>query len=242
MTALPVDPDDLSMLAAEYVLGTLDARAARGVEDALGKNAALRELVARWEVRLTPLSRLALPEAPPPELWQRIEDAIAPKRKTSRLGDLRPSPFLRLWQAWALGATAVAAALALVTLMPQPAEQRMMTVLVSDATQVAWTAEVDRRGGLRLAALNGPLGAQNNTSPEGRVLQMWALPPGATVPTSLGLVPRGSGQVSIPTPAVTPVPGMLIEISLEPPGGSPGPRPSGPVLFIGRLSAAGPST
>ena len=31
---------------------------------------------------------------------------------------------------------------------------------------------------------------------------------------------------------------MLIEISLEPPGGSPTGRPTGPVLFIGRLAAA----
>jgi anti-sigma-K factor RskA len=31
---------------------------------------------------------------------------------------------------------------------------------------------------------------------------------------------------------------MLIEISLEPPGGSPTGRPTGPILFIGRLAAA----
>ncbi len=31
---------------------------------------------------------------------------------------------------------------------------------------------------------------------------------------------------------------MLIEITLEPPGGSPTGRPTGPILFVGRLSAA----
>ncbi len=240
MSALPDDPDELSMVAAEYVIGTLDARDALRVERALAGNAALRDLVQRWERHLAPLNTLVPQEAPPPDLWARIERAVSPARETPRAAASKPSVFLRLWQGWALGATAVAATMAWLALVPPQAAPRMMTVLVSDASQVAWMAEVDRGGGLRLAALGGPLGAPNNTAPEGRVLQLWALPPGATAPTSLGLVPRGSEQMTISVPAVTPVPGMLIEISLEPPGGSPGPRPTGPVLFIGRLSQAGP--
>jgi anti-sigma-K factor RskA len=31
---------------------------------------------------------------------------------------------------------------------------------------------------------------------------------------------------------------MLIEITLEPPGGSPTDRPTGPIQFIGRLAPA----
>ncbi|WP_376087849.1 hypothetical protein ACE7GA_15050 [Roseomonas sp. CCTCC AB2023176] len=41
--------------------------------------------------------------------------------------------------------------------------------------------------------------------------------------------------------SIRPQPGMLIEISLEPPGGSPTGRPTGPILFIGRLTAASSS-
>lgn len=235
MTPLPTDPAERDARAAEYVLGTLDARTARAVEAAMGTDAFLRDSVDAWEAHFAPLTALALPEAPPPDLWNRIEQAIAPAPAPRRI---RP---LRLWQAWAVGATLAATALAALTVMPQ--QPRMMTVLVSGATQTAWTAEVDRTGGLRLAALPAPGGAPNDTAPpDGRVLQMWALPPGASAPTSLGLVPRGAGAVTIAAPPVRPVPGMLIEISLEPPGGSPGARPTGPVLFIGRLSAAGPAT
>ena len=71
-----------------------------------------------------------------------------------------------------------------------------------------------------------------------RVLQLWALPPGATAPTSLGLIPA-EGRVTVTPETIRPQAGMLIEISLEPPGGSTTGRPTGPVLFIGRLSAAG---
>jgi anti-sigma-K factor RskA len=241
MGGLPTDISELTALAGEYVLGTLDARQARLIEAALPTHADLAALVDAWEDRLAPLSALAVPEAPPPQLWDRIEAAITPPAVAAST-QVRRS-FLRLWQGWAVGASLAAAALAVVAFLPREPEPRMMTVLVSSASQTAWTAEVDRQGGLRLAALPAPGGTALNTAPEGdRVLQMWALPPGAKAPTSLGLVPRGSGTVRIDAPAVKPVAGMLIEISLEPPGGSPGAGPTGPVLFIGRLSAAGPST
>jgi anti-sigma-K factor RskA len=243
MMAFPTDPNELAALAGEYVLGTLDARTARQIEQALAGNAELRALVDEWERRLAPLTSLALPEAPPPDLWARIEQAVDPQPVPA----VRPmaSRFLRLWQGWAIGASVVAAVLAGIAFLPQTAPQapRMMTVLVSDPSQTAWTAEVDRKGGIRLAALAAPGGGANNTAPEGgKVLEMWALPPGQKVPTSLGLVPRGQTQVSVQRPAVQPVDGMLILISLEPPGGAPNGTPTGPVLFVGRLTEAGPPT
>jgi anti-sigma-K factor RskA len=196
-------------------------------------------MVAAWEDRLAPLHLLATPEAPPPGLWDQIEAQIGP------VPVARPAPsrFLRLWQGWAVGASLAAAVLAGIAFLPATPEPRMMTVLVSSGTQTAWTAEVDRRGGIQLAALSSPTGTPLDTAPPGgRVLQLWGLPPGAKAPTSLGLVPRGAGAVKIQTPAVKPVAGMLIEISLEPPGGAPGALPTGPVLFIGRLTEAGPPT
>jgi anti-sigma-K factor RskA len=240
MSSLPHDYDELAALAGEYVLGTLDARDARMVVQSLSTNADLAALVAAWEGQLAPLTLLVPPEAPPRDMWARIDASInsAVVAASPRAG----SRFLRLWQGWAIGASLAAAALAVVAFLPRTPEPRIMTMLVSDGSQTAWTAEVDQRGALRLAALAAPGGATVNTAPQGRALQMWALPPGATTPINLGLVPRGAGAVSIANPAVKPVPGMLIEISLEPPGGAPGRHPTGPVLFIGRLTKAGPST
>jgi anti-sigma-K factor RskA len=242
MSQLPTDLNELTALAGEYVLGTLDARQARMIEQALPGHPDLAALVEAWEDRLAPLTALATPEAPPPGLWDRIEAEITPIAAPAPVASAG-TRFLRLWQGWAVGASLAAAVLAVIAFLPNTPEPRMMTVLVSNAAQTAWTAEVDRQGGLRLAALSAPGGAPLDTAPEGnRVLQMWALPPGAKAPTSLGLVPRGSGSVRIAAPAVKPVAGMLIEISLEPPGGAPGALPTGPVLFIGRLSEAGPPT
>ena len=105
-----------------------------------------------------------------------------------------------------------------------------MTVLLTSGDQPAWLVEAEG-GGLRLASLN-----PRPVEP-GRAQQLWALPPGATAPVSLGLIPEG-GQASVAPGLVRPEPGMLIEITLEPPGGSPTGRPTGPILFIGRLAPA----
>jgi anti-sigma-K factor RskA len=236
-------PEERDALAGEYVLGTLEAAAAAEVERALAAgDAELREAVERWEARLAPLTALAPEETPPPGLWQRIEAALPP-RPDAVAPSPRQAPEPRRasrwwadpWRWFALGSSAVAAGLAGLLLTRPPAEAPLMTVLLTSRDQPAWLVEAEPGGALRLAAVN------RQPVPSDRVMQLWALPQGATAPTSLGLISPEAGQYSVSTTAVRPEPGMLIEISLEPPGGSPTGRPTGPVLFIGRLSAARPS-
>jgi anti-sigma-K factor RskA len=233
-------PSDIAALAGEYVLGTLDAAGQAAVRRAMETDAALRNAVAEWEAHLAPLTRLAPPEAPPPDLWDRIATHLWPAAAAP--AETRRGRLSWLWRGWAIGATLVAAAFAAIAFLPRAPDTRYMTVLVSDRSQSAWTAQVDRNGAITLAAVAAAGGARADQTPDGRVLQLWGLPPGATAPTSLGLLPASGGRVSIATPAVRPVAGMLIEISLEPTGGSTTGRPTGPVLFIGRLTEAGPPT
>lgn len=227
---------DREALAGEYVLGTLDAREAAAVERAMATDPALRDAVAAWEARLAPLSALAPPEAPPPGLWARIEAALPGAAAAAAPKPPEPERVPRWWRVLAISATAAACGLFALVLLPppeRPAEApRMMTVLLSSRDQPAWLVEAERDGAIRLAALNP------QAVPSDRVLQLWALPQGATAPTSLGLIPA-AGRVTVTPAQLRPEPGMLIEISLEPPGGSPTGRPTGPVLFIGRLTAAG---
>ncbi|MEW9503497.1 anti-sigma factor domain-containing protein, partial [Jeotgalibacillus marinus] len=78
-----------------------------------------------------------------------------------------------------------------------------------------------------------PLGP-NEDIPEGKTMQFWTKPEGAKGPTSLGLVKPGQ-VVVVP---VSKLPGLadktLFELTLEPAGGSPYPKPSGPILYVGR--------
>lgn len=218
------EEEEREALAAEYVLGTLDAAQARAV----GDDPAMAALIAAWEARLAPLQALALPEAPPADLWARIERGLGGRPDARAPAPARASWFTRFW---AIGSTAVAAGLALFMLVNRPAPPPLMTVLLTDQRAPAFLVEADRGGEIRLAALN------NQPTPEGRVRELWALPVGATAPTSLGLVPE-DGRIIVRPAQIRPEPGMLIEITLEPPGGSPIGRPTGPVLFIGRLLPA----
>jgi len=215
-------PEERDALAGEYVLGTLDAREAARVRALMETDAALAAAVAGWEARLAPLQSLASPEAPPPGLWARIEASLdtAPAVRSWRFP----------WPAFGIGAGAVAAGLAAVLLLRPAPEPALMTVLLTSQDQPAWVVEAAGNE-LRLAALNPRPVA------EGRVMELWALPQGATAPTSLGLVPEG-GRLTVSPRGIRPAPGMLIEITLEPPGGSPIGRPTGPILFIGRLQPA----
>ncbi|MCW8087182.1 anti-sigma factor [Sabulicella glaciei] len=213
-------PEERDALAGEYVLGTLDAREAAALRARLASDPALREAVEAWERRLHPLAALAAPERPPPGLLNRIE---------STLDAARPRRRALLWPALTAASAAVAAGLALLLLI-RPEPSPLMTVLLTESDQPAWLVEA-RGGAISLAAVN-PRGI----APD-RVAELWALPQGATAPTSLGLIPT-EGRVTVPPGRIRPEAGMLIEITLEPPGGSPTGRPTGPILFIGRLMPA----
>jgi anti-sigma-K factor RskA len=223
---LPDEPEAREALAAEYVLGTLEAREVARVRAAMAADPGFAALVEAWESRLAPLARTIPAAEPPAELLARIEAAL-----DARASATVPAAPARFWKAWAVGASAVAAGLAAVLLLRPAAEapQRFVAVLQQDRATPAWVVEASRERGIVLAGAINPRPRE-----EGRVLQLWGLPVGATAPTSLGLVPE-DGRLVVDPRVLAPQPGMLIEISLEPPGGSPIGRPTGPILFIGRL-------
>jgi anti-sigma-K factor RskA len=209
------------------------------VEAALATDPTLAASVAAWTRRLAPLTRLAPPEAPPPDLWDRIEARLPGAARPAA-----PAPAPRrswLWQGWAIGASLAAAVFAGIAFLPRAEKPAYMTVLVSDRAAPAWIAQADRAGGITLAAVRPAYGEPQPATPDGRVMQLWGQRPGEATPTSLGLLPRTPGRVTFPAPALRPVNDMLIAISLEPEGGSPTGQPTGPILFFGRLIEAPPN-
>lgn len=67
---------ELDLLAAEYVLGTLDSARRRLVSRQQMRDEALREQVEAWDRRLSALNDSAGVIPPPPALWPRIEGAV----------------------------------------------------------------------------------------------------------------------------------------------------------------------
>jgi anti-sigma-K factor RskA len=240
---LPTDPAVREALAGEYVLGTLDAETAARVAAAMQGDPAWRAAVQVWERRLAPLAALARPEMAPPDMWDRILARTTPYR----VHVARGSKLSWLWYSWAITATIVAAGLAVLAFFPvfgpaPPPPRRLMASLVASAERAAptWLVDVDAKGELRLMPVRGMTGTRA-IAPAGRVLQFWALLPGASDPLDLGTLPvTPVAAVTIPVKTVQPVEDMILEISLEPEGGSKIGHPTGSVIFIGRLNAIAP--
>lgn len=116
--------EDRDMMAAEFVLGTLERHDARAVELMAQSDRELAEAIAAWQDRLAPLAKL-VPEKPPPrEVWARLDDAIAPV--VLKLPQAKPPLAARAWRSVAVwrgttaGALAIAAALAGIAVLHTP--------------------------------------------------------------------------------------------------------------------------
>ena len=151
---IPENRDELHTLAGEYVLGVLDTAEVSEIKTAMVTNAALRDAVAYWEETLHPLSALALPTDPPPELWDRIAarlDGGAPTRPALRLWSTQTP-----WRWSTAGFAAIAAALALyIALKPVPPAPSFVAVLQAPQhDQANWVAMAGHRG-LLVRAVEG---------------------------------------------------------------------------------------
>jgi anti-sigma-K factor RskA len=228
-------PDaETDALAGEYVLGLLGAEETREVERRLRIDEALQRAVADWRERLSELDLVADRLPPSPQLWERIESAIGMPRvdraesSASLFGRLWES--LGFWRGMGLAGTAaslgLAVGLGLVAGRPEP--QPVVVAIMQGAdvpTNVIVEAFGD--GSIRLV----PLGTMQ--VPAGRTLQVWTLWDRARGPVSMGTTDGlTTGRFSADGLPV-PQPEQLYEISLEPEGGSPTGRPTGPILFKG---------
>lgn len=222
-----LDPDEMTVLAGEYVLGVLSPEDVEQFEEELRQNRALAAAVAAWHDRLLELAPEPMPADPAPDLWNRIERDLPGKAVHAQRGGLWNS--LAFWKASGMAGIALSAVLALrlLTVAPEAAEPQYLAVLQAPDRGANWLVEIDARM-VRLRPLSPA------TVAPGKAIQFWTKPEGAAAPTSLGLVPADR-LTQIP---VDRLPGMssnqLFEVTLEPATGSPIGRPTGPILAVGK--------
>ncbi len=217
--------DDPDLWAAEYVIGFLDGEQRREFEAARARDPSLDAAALAWERRLMPLATLVAPVPPSPELWGRIEHALGPPP---------PGPLARLWRSVALWrlttvlAAAAAVALALVVARPsRPPPSYIAGLAPLNGPGVAFVADVRPDGTVFIR----PVGAVSVAAD--RSLELWSLPPGATRPVAVGVLPPSGLRAAIAAAGRT---GTQLLVSLEPKGGSPTGQPTGPVLYGGKLT------
>ena len=233
--AVHTPADETDLLAAEYVVGLLDADAHAGAADKARTEPAFSAAVEAWERRLTPMI-LGIPSVEPSaSLWRRIA-----ARLPAAFGENRPWwDSLTLWRGATAVAAAVAAGLAFVVLSPEsptvvgpdspPTAQPILasTRMQTEGGQILFVITFDQ-------ALNRvvvtPVAADGVP---GHSHELWVVP-GEGAPVSLGVMPSDASAamtVTLPLSA-----DASLAISVEPEGGSPTDLPTGPVVAQGKLT------
>jgi len=226
----------LDALAAQYALGTMSPRARRRLAALARSDAGVAAAIRGWELRLAVLTEALPGVVPPPRVWAGIRSRLGLGADASA-GSLQASgrwwTSLALWRGLAFVGFVAALALGLVLLAPQSeqADQRIVAVLAGADAKPALIASADRGGRFLTVKAVGDVAV-----PAGRVLELWALPPGRD-PRSLGLIPAtGLARIPLAAPAGATLEGIpAMAVSLEPPGGSPTGKPTGPVLYSGGI-------
>ena len=240
------EPEDIDVLAAEYVLGTLD-RAERATVAARRPNEpALAAAITAWELRLGPLAIAGPSVDAPPGLFEKIEARIASQQLKATIAapslplDLSSNVValerrMKRWRGAAMTASALAASLMLVIgvrELKRPQEpSNFVAVLQKDAASPAFLLSVD------LATKQLTIRAVAPEQQTDKSYQLWLVNAQLGNPRSLGLVqPSGfSPAATLATYDRGIIEGATYAISLEPQGGSPTGQPTGPVLYAGKL-------
>ena len=237
----PMDlPDEREVLAAELALGVLEGDALAAANRRLLTDAAFAEEVEAWRERLAGMA-LDVPDATPPDaLWNRIEraiDGIAP----APVVDLVPRRQLRRWQFGTAAAGAVAAALAVMLVIPRP-EPSIIPPPTQVAVQPAIVAQL--RGaeeGPFVAARYDPATAQlrlvaQDMGEDPRVPELWIIPEDG-IPRSLGVIqPAGDTQLVVAEGHRSMMhDGATLAITMEPRATAPHSAPTGPRVAAGKI-------
>ena len=214
MTSTPLDLPEDEALAAEYVLGVLDLAERTAAESRYRREPAFAAMVNVWQNRLSDLND-DYAEIPAPNLLPQIEARLFAKASTQPRG----------WFAWIGGALAAAAigAAAFLMVPPAPVAPTMTAELSAEASPLRYAAAIvgDQLTLTRTAGTDAEAGKE---------YELWIIE-GDNAPVSLGVLTTASVTIPAPKAAV----GYVLAITLEPKGGGPDGKPTGPIVAAGPL-------
>jgi len=204
------------MLAAEYVLGVLNAADRAAAEARSAADPAFAAAIDSWQARLAPLNAGYADVAPRPQVRRTIEARLFPRAPRRRFA---------LWGGLAGLALAASVVVGVLVLQPPaPLAPQLQATLAAEDAPVAFAA-VWNGNDLAVTRVSGAAAAP------GQDYQLWLIGPSG-VPESLGVI---TGPDILVTRADL-VPGLVLAVSVEPAGGSPLPTPTGPVILTAELS------
>jgi anti-sigma-K factor RskA len=224
--------------ADAYVLGLMDDDECLRLESDMERNAELARAVGEARDRFIELDMAGAASTVSPGLWARIEqrletDAPQATSLSSARAQSANDNVAGRWRHVAL--SAIAASLMLFAVLAygilQPSEPQVIAILMNAEGEPVVMIEDFGNDTAKVTPL------VDTAVPGDRSLQLWTLPTADMGPVSLGVL-DGWKTATVAGPELPgPKEEQLYEITLEPLGGSPTGRPTGPILGKGFAKA-----
>ncbi|MCD2179762.1 anti-sigma factor [Rhizobium sp. C1] len=220
------------VLAGEYVLGVLSLPDRLRVEYRLRDDKAFQVIVARWQENLATFNNDYVTEVPPSWLYGSVETKLFNTSVADQPKGLVWSS-LTFWRGLTLVSLSAAIFFAASAggLFRKPAAvPSAVATLGSGSSSISLVTFFDRQTG-RLQVLPVAAGAEKSKS-----LELWLIE-GESAPVPLGVFQdQGDGSIVIPPDMRGRLKdGVTLAVSLEPFGGSPTGKPTGPVVASGKI-------
>jgi anti-sigma-K factor RskA len=228
--------DEIIALSDEYVLGLLSPSETALLEAVMARDVALARRVGSLRDHLLPLDLSAPAVALPDGFSRQLGTKLSSEKQlgavtTSRITTAAPANLPAAPKKWAVGmlaASAIGVVLGFGFGGMRPAPTPVVVAVLLDAAGVP-QAVIDDYGNDTATVrfvVDIPI-------PADRTLQIWTLPSADMGATSLGVLHNASSSqlsfADLPDPNAQ----QLYEVTLEPLGGSPTGRPTGPIIAKG---------
>ena len=231
---IPHAPEPRRALIGEYVLGLLNGPEAKEVRDLIAADREAAQMALEWEAHLLELADQLPPQLPSAYLWERIQQSLRWSATTSSAPDKERERWWHSLALWRLTSGALAL-LVLLGWLPGVWDNQVVTASYTavlqqpgESAKPGWVVTIYSDGALNLKSLI------TDQIPADRSVQFWTLVDPVEGPRSLGLIDPGEGTTLSAEQIGAVEAGQLFELTLEPIGGSPLEKPTGPVLYIGR--------
>ncbi len=220
------------VIAGEFVLGVLSAIDRAAVQSRLKSDQAFARKVAHWEQHFSALNDDYEAVAPPAQVFSTIEKRLFEGSVPAKVGLWSSLVF---WRSLAFASLLVVAGIGLYEtgmFTPVQTSKPLVAQLMSENGNINLVALYDDQSGIVKLT---PAAAGK---PDEKSLELWLID-GDNPAVSLGVLPSsGDGEVKIPPAFRNKITeGMVFAISLEPFGGSPTGKATGPVLAVGKAQS-----
>lgn len=219
------------VLAGEYVLGALSAEARLKVEERMMRDRGFAAIVNRWAQSASTFSDEPGIGPQSAEAVGSMEGGHAPRPPRGAVSRLWNS--IVVWRLLAITSLLVAAGIGFMRSNPGDRAGSVIAELTGEGNAFSLNAIYDKNSGRMRLAPAAP------GKPGGGALQLWLLS-GDAPARPLGVLPQtGASEIEIPVALRSEIAiGSTLAVSLEPTGGSPTGKASGP--FVAQGAARSP--